>query len=141
MEWTELDFEAKTWMVPAEKMKIKGELEAKPHLVPLPDQPIEIIQSMRHTGKYVFPSGHAEEHQPLRANALVGAIGRTAVESIMHGCRTSFRNWGTDNKQTTAFLPILRELTSSHECSRRCPDWQDRRSPAATQKPKTLCIC
>ncbi|MEH2516338.1 integrase [Bradyrhizobium sp. AZCC 1610] len=47
MEWTELDFEARTWMVPAEKMKIKGELESKPHLVPLSDQAIEIIQSMR----------------------------------------------------------------------------------------------
>jgi hypothetical protein len=31
MEWTELDFEAKTWMVPAEKMKIKGDLEPKPN--------------------------------------------------------------------------------------------------------------
>jgi hypothetical protein len=34
MEWTELDFEARTWMVPAEKLKVKGELEPKPHLVP-----------------------------------------------------------------------------------------------------------
>ena len=54
-------------MVPAEKMKIKGELEPKPHLVPLSDQAIEIIQSMPRTDKYVFPSDHAEEHQPFRA--------------------------------------------------------------------------
>ena len=56
MEWTELDFEARTWMVPAEKLKVKGELEPKPHLVPLSDQAIEIIQSMPRTDKYVFPS-------------------------------------------------------------------------------------
>jgi len=94
----ELDFEALTWMVPAEKMKIKGELEPKPHLVPLSDQAIDIIRSMPRTGKYVFPSDHAETHQPFRANALVGAIERTGIKSTMHGCRTSFRNWGADNK-------------------------------------------
>ena len=113
MEWTELDFEARTWMVPAEKMKIKGELEPKPHLVPLSDQAIEIIQSMPPTDKYVFPSDHAEEHQPFRANALVGAIERTAVKSTMHGCRTSFRNWGADNKEHNFRREVL-EFCLSH---------------------------
>jgi hypothetical protein len=46
MEWAELDFEAMTWRVPAEKMKIKGELEPKPHLVPLSDRAVKIIRSM-----------------------------------------------------------------------------------------------
>jgi integrase len=109
MEWTELDFEARTWMVPAEKMKIKGELEPKPHLVPLSDQAIEIIQSMPRTDKHVFPSDHAEEHQPLRANALVGAIERTAVKSTMHG----FRNWGADNKEHNFRREVL-EFCLSH---------------------------
>jgi integrase len=113
MEWTELDFEARTWMVPAEKMKIKGELEPRPHLVPLSDQSIEIIQSMPHTDKYVFPSDHAEQHQPFRANALVGAIERTAVKSTMHGCRTSFRNWGADNKEHNFRREVL-EFCLSH---------------------------
>ena len=113
MEWTELDFEARTWMVPAEKMKIKGELEPKPHLVPLSDQAIEIIRSMPRTGKYVFPSDHAEKHQPFRANALVGAIERTGVKSTMHGCRTSFRNWGADNKEHNFRREVL-EFCLSH---------------------------
>jgi integrase len=113
MEWTELDFEARTWMVPAEKMKIKGELAPKPHLVPLSDQAIEIIQSMPRTDKYVFPSDHAEKHQPFRANALVGAIERTAVKSTMHGCRTSFRNWGADNKEHNFRREVL-EFCLSH---------------------------
>jgi hypothetical protein len=37
MEWTEIDFDKKQWLIAAEKMKIKGEEEPKPHLVPLPD--------------------------------------------------------------------------------------------------------
>lgn len=113
MEWTELDFKARTWIVPAEKMKIKGELEPKPHIVPLSDQAVEIIQSMPRTGKYVFPSDHAEEHQPFRANALVGAIERTAIRSTMHGCRTSFRNWGADNNEHNFRREVL-EFCLSH---------------------------
>jgi integrase len=113
MEWTELDFEARTWMIPAEKMKIKGDLEPKPHLVPLSDQAIEIIRSMPRTGKYVFPSDHARDHQPLRANALVAAIERTVVKSTMHGCRTSFRNWGADSRQHNFRREVL-EFCLSH---------------------------
>ena len=33
-----------------------GALKSKLHLVPLPDQAIEIIRSMPRAGKYVFPS-------------------------------------------------------------------------------------
>jgi len=66
MEWTELDLvKKKTWPIPGEKMKIKGEGAGKPHLVPLTDQSIAIIQSMRKVGRYVFSSDHAIEHQPL----------------------------------------------------------------------------
>ncbi len=74
---------------------------------------IEIIQSMPRTEKYVFPSDHAEQHQPFRANALVGAIERTAVKSTMHGCRTSFRNWGADNKEHNFRREVL-EFCLSH---------------------------
>jgi len=113
MEWDELDFGAKTWVVPAEKMKIKGELEPKPHLVPLSDQVIEIVKSMPRTGKYVFPSDHAETHQAFRANALVGAINRTGIRATMHGCRSSFRNWGADNKEHNFRREVL-EFCLSH---------------------------
>ena len=67
MEWDELDFDKKTWLIPGAKMKIKGETaDGKPHLVPLTDQAIEIIQSMPRVGKYVFPSDADQtvEHQP-----------------------------------------------------------------------------
>src|SRR4029077_6747360 len=42
MEWSEIDFDKKTWLITAEKMKIKDDGEQKPknHLVPLTDQAI-----------------------------------------------------------------------------------------------------
>jgi hypothetical protein len=76
-------------------------------------QAIEIIRSMPRTGKYVFPSDHAETHQPFRANALVGSIERTGIKSTMHGCRTSFRNWGADNKNHNFRREVL-EFCLSH---------------------------
>lgn len=113
MEWTELDFVKRTWLIPAEKMKIKGEDEGKPHLVPLTDQAISIIQSMPQGGIYVFPSNHSVEHQPFRANALVGAIKRAGFAATMHGMRTTFRNWGADNREFNFRREVL-EFCLSH---------------------------
>lgn len=76
-------------------------------------QAIEIIRSMPRTGKYVFPSDHAETHQPFWANALVGSIERTGIKSTMHGCRTSLRNWGADNKNHNFRREVL-EFCLSH---------------------------
>jgi integrase len=99
MEWTEIDFEKKTWLCPAEKKKIKGGDEPRPHLVPLSDQAISIIESMPRLGRYMFPSDHTGEHQPFRPNALTNCIKRAGFVGTMHGMRTTFRNWGGESKQ------------------------------------------
>jgi integrase len=98
MEWTEIDFDKREWMCPADKMKIKqgSDEKAKDHLVPLSDQAIEILLSLPRTGRYVFPSDHNDEHAPFRPNALTGCIKRDGFDVTMHGMRTSFRNWGGD---------------------------------------------
>ena len=99
MQWDEVDFDKETWLVPAERMKVKGQSEPKPHLVPLSKQAIEIIQSMPRDDRYVFPSDHAEDHQPFLPNALVNCIRRAGFAATMHGMRSTFRNWGGDCKE------------------------------------------
>ncbi|WP_235983960.1 tyrosine-type recombinase/integrase [Bradyrhizobium australiense] len=101
MEWTEIDFKKRTWLIPGEKMKIKEDAEQKPrdHLVPLTDQAIAIIKTMPRLGRYVFPSDHTVEHQPFFPNALTNCIKRAGFDATMHGIRTSFRNWGADNEK------------------------------------------
>jgi integrase len=116
MEWTELDFDKKTWLIPGSKMKIKGETaDGRPHLVPLTDQAIAIIQSMPRLGKYVFPSDakQVEGHEPFLPNALTGCIKRCGVNGTMHGMRTSFRNWGADSKEHNFRREVL-EFCLSH---------------------------
>jgi integrase len=101
MEWTEIDFDKKEWLCPADKMKIKqgSDDSAKDHLVPLSDQAIAILLSLPRTGRYVFPSDadQVKEHQPFMPNALTGVLKRDGFDDVtMHGMRTTFRNWGGD---------------------------------------------
>ena len=112
MEWTEIDLEKKTWLCPAEKMKIKGDGEGHPHLVPLTNQAIAIIESMPRLGRYVFPSDHAGEHQPFRPNALTNCIKRAGFVGTMHGMRTSFRNWGGESKKHNFRREVLEHCLS-----------------------------
>ncbi|SHG81455.1 tyrosine-type recombinase/integrase [Bradyrhizobium erythrophlei] len=112
MEWTEIDFEKKQWLCPAEKMKIKGGNEPRPHLVPLTDQAIAIIQSMPKVGRYVFPSDHADKHQPFRPNALTNCIKRAGFKATMHGCRTMFRNWGGESREHNFRREVLEHCLS-----------------------------
>jgi len=113
MEWDEIDFDKKRWRCPAEKMKIKGEDEPKDHLVLLSDQAVEIIKSMPRTGRYVFPSDHADEHQPFLPNALTNCIKRAGFDGTMHGMRSTFRNWGADSKEHNFRREVL-EFCLSH---------------------------
>jgi integrase len=111
MEWTEIDLEKKTWLCPAEKMK-KGGNERRPHLVPLPDQAIAIIESMPRLARYVFPSDHADEQQPFRPNALTNCIKRTGFKATVHGMRTTFRHWGGESKEHNFRREVLEHCLS-----------------------------
>jgi integrase len=117
MEWTEIDFAKKTWLCPAEKMKIKGDDEPKDHLVPLSDQAIEIIRSLPKAGRYVFPSDHADEHAPFLPNALTACIKRAGFKATMHGMRSTFRNWGGDNEAHNFRREVLEHCLAHREGS------------------------
>jgi integrase len=112
MEWSEIDFDKRTWLCPAEKMKIKGDGEGRPHLVPLTDQTLSIIKSMPRLGRYVFASDHVDDHQPFRPNALTNCIKRAGFDATMHGMRTSFRNWGGESKEHNFRREVLEHCLS-----------------------------
>lgn len=83
-EWSEFDFEAKTWTIPADKMKMNRD-----HVVPLTDKMIEIIKLNADNGsKYLFPSAWSTS-KPLSENTLNVALKRMGYAGIMtsHGFR------------------------------------------------------
>lgn len=53
-EWSELDFDAATWVIPAERMRMK-----RPHTVPWARQVVSLLNDLRNStgnGRFLFPS-------------------------------------------------------------------------------------
>lgn len=90
-EWSEIDFEAAEWRIPASKMKMKSD-----HIVPLSTQAIELLRQVHPIsghGKYVFPSIRTGE-RPMSENtvsAALRAIGYDRDTQTAHGFRATAR--------------------------------------------------
>ncbi|MDD2499599.1 MAG: integrase arm-type DNA-binding domain-containing protein [Geobacter sp.] len=90
-EWTEFDFDAAQWNIPADRMKMK-----LPHIVPMSLQAIEILKELKPlTGhsRYVFPS-HRTPLRCMSNNAVNAALRRMGFEKdemCAHGFRAMAR--------------------------------------------------
>jgi integrase len=100
--WDEVDTGAKTWTVPASRMKAK-----KDHVVPLSSAALSILAKLPRTGEYVF--AHAGKRMERHALAdLMKAMGRSET---VHGFRSSFSDWTAD---CTAYPAEVREQALAH---------------------------
>ncbi|AWW75433.1 integrase [Erythrobacter sp. KY5] len=90
MTWSELDLEAATWTVPAERMKAGRE-----HVVPLSPQAVALFEGMEpHRREYtdlVFPG--QKRGKPLSDMTLTKALRDMGVGVTAHGFRSTFRDW------------------------------------------------
>lgn len=109
-EWSEIDFQAEQWNIPAEKMKMK-----LPHIVPLSLQAITILNEVKQlTGnsKFIFPNGRTFS-KPLSENGITAAL--TAMgyhgKHSGHGWRATFRTIGDEVLQ---FRPDFIEHQLAH---------------------------
>lgn len=90
-EWSEIDFDAATWSIPAGKMKMRN-----PHIVPLSDDAVAILRELHQLtggGRYLFPSVRSTD-RPISDNTLNAALrrmGYTTDEMTAHGWRAVFR--------------------------------------------------
>ena len=104
--WPEIDWQAQTWTVPAERMKgRKG--QRREHRVPLSSRALEVLAKARcldngsgllfpspTTGRPISDNTHRKR---LRDLGLQAADGRLAVP---HGFRSSFRDWASECTDT-----------------------------------------
>ena len=87
-EWREFDFESATWIIPAERMKMK-----RPHTVPLAHQVITLLNdlhSLTGSGQYLFPSLFSAS-RPISDMGLLNALRRMGyAKGVMtiHGFRS-----------------------------------------------------
>ena len=90
-KWTEFDFDAQLWMVPAERMK-GGEV----HRVPLTGTMLSILEPLRAMeSDYVFEG--QKRHKPLSNMAMLMLLRRMNSDGVtVHGFRSTFRDWAAE---------------------------------------------
>ena len=89
--WDEIDLEARTWTIPAERMKAK-----RPHRVPLTRRSLEVLSEARafdFGSGLVFPNTRGQMLSDSTMSKLLREIGTAAVP---HGFRSSFRQWAAE---------------------------------------------
>ena len=95
--WTEIDSKAKTWTVPAERMKAGRE-----HRVPLSARCVQILErakALSSGASYAFPGRVAGK--PLSNMAFLMTLRRMKYGEITtHGFRSSFRDWVEEQTNT-----------------------------------------
>jgi integrase len=90
-QWQEIDFDNKTWSIPAGRMKMK-----KPHLVPLSEPALKVLHELftvTGSGTYLFPSirSSAKPISDNATNAALRRMGYTKDDFVSHGWRAVFR--------------------------------------------------
>jgi integrase len=90
--WQEIDVDAKTWTVPAERMKAK-----KPHRVPLSEPALRLLRSRPRgkAGDVIFAS--SRDGAQLSNMAMLATVRRMQVDAVPHGlARATFKTWATE---------------------------------------------
>lgn len=86
-EWSQFDFEAELWRIPAEIMKMR-----EAHLVPLSKQAVVVLKNLQPltgAGRLVLPSSISRE-RPISENTVTYALARMGYRGRMtgHGFRS-----------------------------------------------------
>lgn len=107
--FTEIDTSDKTWTVPADRMKTE-----KPHVVPLSDRAVEIVESRRQqaTSDLIFEG--AVGGRPISDTAMTKALRLASPDkaATLHGLRSMFRDWAGEE---TDFPREIAEWSLSHQ--------------------------
>jgi integrase len=106
--WEELDLEAKTWIIPADRMKAGRE-----HRVPLSARCLELLERAKQItdgGPFVFPGRSPEAS--LSNMVFLMLLRRLDSDDITpHGFRSAFRDWAAER---TSFPRTVCEAALAH---------------------------
>ena len=106
--WAEIDDEASTWTIPADRMKAR-----KTHVVPLSPEALGLLQTLPRfaNSPHVFP---APRGGTLSDMALSKVIKRMELNATPHGLRSTFRDWISEN---TSYPHEVAEQALAHTIS------------------------
>jgi integrase len=106
--WDEIDRAARTWIVPAARMK-----GGREHRVPLSGAAMAVLEGMKATGgEFIFST---EPGRGLGKNALLKQLNRMGYSGLtVHGFRSTFRDWAAER---TNFPAEVAEMALAHSVS------------------------
>ncbi|MBK4735813.1 tyrosine-type recombinase/integrase [Noviherbaspirillum pedocola] len=103
-KWSEIDFEGKRWIIPAERMKAKRE-----HRIPLSPRAMQILEFQRENeSELIFANDRKASFSDMTFTALLRRLGHAFT---VHGFRSTFRNWAAEQ---TAFPREVCEAALAH---------------------------
>jgi integrase len=104
--WSEIDFKAKTWTVPADRMKA-----GRAHKVPLTDAVILFLEQIPRLSEYLFTGSRGA----MLTDATISKVPkRIGYEVTAHGFRSTFKDWC---RLHTAYPDEVSELALAHVSS------------------------
>ena len=125
--WFEVDLEACTWTIPAERMKARRE-----HRVPLSRRAREILlevqQQDNQDSGLIFPGGR--KGGPLSNMTHILVLRRLEIPAVPHGFRSSFKDWvieRTDTPWVVGEAALAHNLGNSTEMAYARTDLFDKR--------------
>jgi integrase len=127
--WSEIDVEAKVWILPAARMKA-----ARAHRVPLSERALVILGKLgdAKTSDYVFPSPRGRK--PLSHVSMAKVMHRLQIDgATVHGFRSAFRDWAGNE---THFPREVAEAALAHVIGDKAE--QAYRRGDALEKRRTL---
>ena len=124
--WREIDTDAATWTVPAERMKAGRE-----HRVPLSARALEILSEARKHSigrtDLMFPG---RTGKPLGERSMLQVLDRLGIDATAHGFRSSFRVWAaerTNIPREVCEAALAHTITNKAEAAYQRSDLFDRR--------------
>ncbi|MBY8337931.1 integrase arm-type DNA-binding domain-containing protein [Alteriqipengyuania sp. NZ-12B] len=100
-EWSEIDLDAATWAIPAERMKAGRE-----HVVPLSPEAVALFERVkahrRGDSDLVFPG--QRRGKPLSDMTLTKVMRDMGRDEVPHGFRSTFRDWVAEQTHWPAEL-------------------------------------
>jgi integrase len=106
--WSELDLEARSWIIPAARMK-----GGREHFVPLSPAAVRVFEKMlahrRDKQSFVFPG--QKRDKPLSDMTLLKVLRDAGRRETVHGFRSTFRDWVAEQ---TTYPRELAEVALAH---------------------------
>jgi integrase len=103
--WDEFDLEARTWTIPALRMKA-----GKQHKIPLSDRAVQILRSLPRENDFVFIG--TRKDTALSNMAMAVLLKRMDRNDItVHGFRSTFMDWAHER---TAFPKVVIDMALAH---------------------------